>query len=132
MTIESKEHIFYVKFFIVTLLIFTIIGIGFYFRVLPSYFLSDDFELIGRVSEEGYYNWGAFIRPVIIMSYLMDYHIWSFQVIGYHLTNIFFHVMNAWLVSVFTIICFKLFGVDKLIPNKVIFILPGLQFLTFL
>jgi len=129
MMIESKEYIFHFKFFLVTLLIFAIIGFGFYYRVLPSYFLSDDFGLIGRVSEGGYYNLRVWIRPVIIMSYLMDYHIWSFQVIGYHLTNIFFHVMNAWLVSIFTIICFKVFGVDKLTPNKVIFILPGLYFL---
>ncbi len=40
------------------------------------------------------YNW----HPLTIFSYALDYRIWGLNPVGYHLTNIIFHAVNASLV----------------------------------
>ncbi len=41
---------------------------------------------------------GAYYRPMIGLSYLFDKHVWLLDTRFMHLDNIFFHVVNAWLV----------------------------------
>lgn len=41
---------------------------------------------------------GAYYRPMIGLSYLFDKHVWLLDTRLMHLDNIFFHVVNAWLV----------------------------------
>ncbi|MFC1770484.1 hypothetical protein ACFLZV_01225 [Candidatus Margulisiibacteriota bacterium] len=41
---------------------------------------------------------GKFYRPLQILTYLFDYQIWGLNSIGYHVTNIFIHIINAVLV----------------------------------
>jgi hypothetical protein len=72
-----------------------------YWMVIPTYFLADDFQLIGRVAREGmFWTWGSsrggFLRPGTILAYLMDYRIWGFNPVGYHLTNIAWHAAAAY------------------------------------
>lgn len=72
-----------------------------YSTIIPNYFLSDDFVLIERVAQQGmFYKWGeshgGFLRPVTVLSYLIDYKIWNLNPIGYHLTNIIFHAVAAY------------------------------------
>ena len=74
-----------------------------YAAILPTYFLSDDFSLIGRVATEGMLStWGkshgGFLRPVTGLSYLIDFHLWHFNQFGFHLTNVLFHAINAFFV----------------------------------
>lgn len=83
------------------LLAITVFALLCYLTVIPNYFVSDDFSLIGRVVQEGmFYSWGGsqggFLRPITILSYLMDYKLWGFNPIGYHLTNIIFHAIAAY------------------------------------
>lgn len=82
------------------LLLLTFAG---YCAVIHSYFLSDDFNLIGRISREGYFAaWGedtvGFLRPVTTITFLTDYRIWGFNPTGYHLTNIILHAAAGILV----------------------------------
>jgi hypothetical protein len=70
---------------------------------LNSYFLSDDFVQIGKVLHGDYsVAWGqehgGFFRPLFIWSYVFDSHLWGARSIGYHLTNVVVHGLNAFLV----------------------------------
>ena len=70
---------------------------------LNSYFLSDDFAQIGKVLHGDYsFVWGqahgGFFRPVFILSYIGDGKIWQYRPFGYHLTNVFLHAVNSFLV----------------------------------
>ncbi len=78
-------------------------GIFVYYSVLNDFFLSDDFVLIALFSELG--PWGLwvnqqhgqslFFRPVLSLISFLDYSIWGLNPFGYHLTNLFFHLMNS-------------------------------------
>jgi protein O-mannosyl-transferase len=70
---------------------------------LNGYFLSDDFVQIGKVLHGDYaVAWGqehgGFFRPLFIWSYIIDSHIWGMRPLGYHLTNVMVHALNAFLV----------------------------------
>ena len=70
---------------------------------LNSYFLSDDFAQIGKVLNGDYsFVWGqahgGFFRPLFVVSYIIDSRIWHYQPFGYHLTNVFLHALNSFLV----------------------------------
>ncbi len=72
-----------------------------YLTIISNYFVSDDFSLIERVVQQGmFYSWGeshgGFLRPIIILSYLIDYKFWNLNPVGYHLTNIIFHAIAAY------------------------------------
>ncbi|MCD4675574.1 MAG: hypothetical protein K8S18_06200, partial [Desulfobacula sp.] len=38
---------------------------------------------------------GRYFRPLLMLSFIIDYKIWAFEHSGYHLTNIVFHLINA-------------------------------------
>lgn len=79
---------------------------------LPSSFIGvmgmDDFELLDRLESMSANTnyWGLFFRskstvyyrPLLAVINLMDYRIWESSLVGYHLTNFFFHIINAILV----------------------------------
>lgn len=83
-----------------------------YLTVIPTYFLSDDFVLIWRVTQQGmFYTWGegrgGFLRPGTVLSYLIDYKFWKLNPVGYHLTNLIFHAIAAYALY---LISFDLLG----------------------
>jgi hypothetical protein len=43
-----------------------------------------------------YYNW----HPLTTLSYALDYMVWGLDARGFHLTNIIFHSLNTFLVSI--------------------------------
>jgi hypothetical protein len=75
-----------------------------YGRVLTTYFLSDDFDLIGQVATRGFFvGWAGFVRPLVVLSYLVDFWIWGLNPTGFHVTNVVLHALNALLVGVLTL-----------------------------
>jgi hypothetical protein len=67
-----------------------------YAPVLTAYFLSDDFCLVGQVAREGFFHgWTGFLRPATVLTYVVDHAIWGLDPVGYHLTNVLFHVLAA-------------------------------------
>jgi hypothetical protein len=77
------------------------LGIIVWSRMLPYYFISDDFGLLDvsrmpipdfmwRVFRYGD-GIGTFFRPVTFSSFAWDYAIWDLSPVGYHLTNLFLH-----------------------------------------
>lgn len=82
--------------------IFLLAGLIGFSSIINSWFLSDDFAQIGRVlSGDLSVVWGkahgGFFRPLFILSYLIDTRIWGARPFGFHLTNIVFHSLNAFL-----------------------------------
>jgi hypothetical protein len=76
--------------------------------IINSWFLSDDFAQIGKVlAGDLSVVWGrehgGFFRPVFILSYLIDTKIWGARPFGFHLTNIVFHSLNAFLTYILSL-----------------------------
>lgn len=98
---------------LIVLLSLILVGIVLYLPSFRGYFLSDDFIHVGylyKVSQNPimllknfYANWldvpvTSFYRPFISVSLYLDYLLWGFRAEGYHLTNLIFHVANAFLI----------------------------------
>ena len=72
---------------------------------IPTIFTSDYFTSSGELS----------YRPVVTLSYFIDYFFWQLNPLGYHLTNLFLHSLNSVLLFfLFT----RLFNVIKDEPDK--------------
>ncbi len=85
--------------------IFFLLALIAYSAILNSFFLSDDFALIGKVLEGDFsVTWGleqgGFFRPLFIWSYVIDSTLWGTNPFGYHLTNIALHTVNSYLVFI--------------------------------
>ena len=82
--------------------LFLLAGFIAFSSVINSWFLSDDFAQIGKVlggdlSVVWGKEHGGFFRPLFILSYLIDTKIWGARSFGFHLTNVVFHSLNAFL-----------------------------------
>jgi len=78
-----------------------------YSTIFNSFFLSDDFVLIGRILEGDHsVTWGlaqgGFFRPLLILCLFIDSALWGTVSAGYHLTNIALHGLNSYVVFVLT------------------------------
>jgi hypothetical protein len=87
---------------LVILGLFLLAGFLAFATILNCYFLSDDFAQVGKVlAGDLSVVWGkahgGFFRPLFILSYLIDTKIWGARPLGFHLTNIIFHSLNAFL-----------------------------------
>ncbi len=97
----------------VLLLLIVIISFGVYANSLKGEFIWDDTHLIKNNTYVK--DWGnllanltndfflfsqeegkiGYYRPVITLSYMLDYSLWRIKPFGYHLTNIIFHALNC-------------------------------------
>jgi protein O-mannosyl-transferase len=92
-----------IKFGILRCAFFLACGCVGYRHSITSFFLSDDFSLVQGVAEKGpfgilTFSPATFFRPVISLSFFADYCLGHWNPTGYHLTNIFFHSLNAVLI----------------------------------
>lgn len=101
---------------IVCALFLLIVAYGIFFPALKYDFVADDEDLIIRRKEylsdpgslrdmffkpffvETRADILPYYRPMITLSYMMDYHIWGLQPFGFHLTNILIHCLNVLLI----------------------------------
>src|SRR6266550_1529284 len=77
-------------------------------NITNSWLLSDDFAQIGKILGGDFsVVWGkehgGFFRPLFILSYLIDTRIWGARPFGFHLTNVGFHSLNAFLTYVLSL-----------------------------
>jgi len=108
------------KTVLIQLILVIVIGFSVYSNCLDGKFVWDDF---GLVKNNGYIqSWqnipeiftkgmGAgsggssnFYRPLQMITHMVDYSLWKFNVVGYHLTNTFLHISAAlvlyWLINI--------------------------------
>ena len=74
-----------------------------YGRVLPSFFLADDFAFLDAVRGGGHWWWprdlaGQLFRPATILLFRIEYAAWGLRPFGFHFTNLALHTANAFLV----------------------------------
>jgi len=69
------------------------------FTITDNYFIRD-FRNLSALFTNDYYKYSGEVtyRPVVTLSYFIDYLIWHLNPVGYHLTNILLHAVNAILV----------------------------------
>jgi hypothetical protein len=102
------------------LLILAMAIFAFFFPILSTFFLADDYNYVGYllsharayVQGEQLTDWfvafsaqglqnpvlSVFFRPVVQWLWLTDFIMWGTNAFGYHLTNILLHVLNSFLV----------------------------------
>lgn len=100
----------------VALFLIILAAIFIYSPSLKNQFIWDDFHLV--VNDEnvksfknlpvvfkthlyGKEGGSNFYRPVQVISFMIDYRIWKTNPLGYHLTNLFFHLLSIILVYFF-------------------------------
>ncbi|MCP4400781.1 MAG: hypothetical protein GY801_26200 [bacterium] len=93
--------------FLEALFIGIIIALTFwgYFGTLDDFFIMDDFDMI-----RGHSNFGQFVkhwsspvgansyRPLIDLLFIWDFYWWEWNPIGWHLSDVLFHILNSVLV----------------------------------
>ena len=82
-------------------------------KYFPKIFTKDYFTISGEMS----------YRPIVTISYFIDYAIWRLNPFGFHITNIILHTLNT--------VLFYLF-LNAVIQNKKIVLLSTLFFVTHL
>lgn len=97
-----------------------LISFGIYYQSLYGEFIWDDKDLI--LTHSGYLNdWenvfsvftkpffgkSPTYRPLLIVSFIIDYQLWGMQPYGFHYTNVLLHTMNALLVYVLVFMLLK-------------------------
>ncbi|MFN3533685.1 MAG: hypothetical protein ACK41Q_14480, partial [Candidatus Brocadia sp.] len=80
-------------------------------RYLPKVFTKDYFSISGEMS----------YRPLVTISYFVDYAIWCLNPFGFHLTNVILHTLN-------TVLFYLL--LRAVLPNKMIVMLSVFFFVT--
>ena len=83
-------------------------------RFTPLYFLSSSALAKGGLAEENY-------RPFLPLTYAIDYSFWKLNPLGYHITNLLFHIANALLLFYFVFLITK---------KKAVALFSSLFFLT--
>lgn len=86
-------------------------------KFLPNYFTEN---LIAGAGQHSNY-W----RPLLLLSFSLDYKIWELTPLGYHLTNTLLHIFNAFLIYSLLSLIFKNKKVSFL--TALIFLLHPLQ-----
>lgn len=82
---------------------FSALGVLLFAPALFSWYASDDFLHYASVIEGGLPFWpgpsgGGFLRPLVGLSFWLDYHFWGLHPLFPHLINIAIHVANSLLV----------------------------------
>ena len=114
--------------------LFVLVGLVAFSSILNSYFLSDDFVLIGNilgghVSPNLAISQGGFFRPILILSYIIEVRVWGTRPLGFHLANVTLHSLNAFLTY---ILSFRLVQNLSLSERRKLLISLGAGFLFLL
>lgn len=87
------------------LLAYACVGLIAFWPVMHAGFIGDDWEFLEMVSRAP--GWtiafaplqGRFTRPLVVLTYFVNYQLFGLSSFPYHLTMVLVHVVNAWLVA---------------------------------
>ena len=89
---------------------------------IPKILVSNYWEGTGK--GQGQNLW----RPLVMISYVVDYSIWRLNTIGFHLTNILFHTMNSILVFFLFLLVLKNIVLKNILKSETIAFFAALIF----
>ncbi len=69
-----------------------------YLKYIPQFFTRDYFDRATAPSHSGLAQ--QYWRPLVLLSFSIDYFFWGQNPLGYHLTSVIFHTLNAILVLI--------------------------------
>jgi len=102
---------------------------------LNDWFLSDDYVLIGRISQSGIYtSWGGdaggFLRPLTVLSLWLDHSVWGLTPAGYHITGFLLYLATVAITFLLALELCQVFGVARpretaLIAGALFAVLPS-------
>lgn len=110
---KTKNHIIYFAvIFLVTL--------GIYWNSLQGDFIWDDrglilegtsyledWRTIFSLFTRPFFGTTPFYRPLLIISFIVDYQLWGPNPFGFHLSNVLLHALNACMVYLLAFLLFK-------------------------
>ncbi|MBI2556691.1 MAG: hypothetical protein HYW13_04625 [Planctomycetes bacterium] len=95
---------------IIPIIVMVALSVITYLNCLPNHFVYDDTSTL--VENKLVKDWGNFLtlfthdyfklsgeltyRPIVTLSYFIDYSIWHMSPMGYHLVNVVLHVVIPW------------------------------------
>jgi hypothetical protein len=88
-----------------SLLAYLACALAVFWPVLTAWFVADDWDFLilvarARTPLVSFVPLvGRFIRPLVMLTYYANYHLFGLWTFPYHLTLLLVHVVNAWLVS---------------------------------
>src|SRR3989338_6086886 len=107
---------------ILSVLLILVISIAIYSNTLKNGFVYDDrFTIVDNIFIKDWKNLPELFsktyfsrsgeetyRPIVTLTYFLDYSLWGLKPFGYHLTNLFLHSANVVLVYLFALSLFPL------------------------
>lgn len=81
---------------------------------LPHFFTKNSIDGSGQITN--------YWRPLVLLSFAVDFHTWGLYPIGFHLTNTLLHILVAWLSFLFLYKLFELFSEEKKVSSQNTFI----------
>jgi hypothetical protein len=109
----TKRHVicFSAIFFVTFLIYWNSLQGGFIWDdrglILDSTTYLEDWKNIFSSFTKPFFGTTPFYRPLLIVSFLLDYQLWGLNAFGYHCNNVFFHACNACMVYLLAFILFK-------------------------
>lgn len=82
-------------------LILSVLALALYIPVLGNSFVNDDFLVLKKVCVDGHLNTEGFFRPLSDISLYGNYLLGGLNPMGYYLTNVLLHALNALLLFQF-------------------------------
>lgn len=79
-------------------------------RYIPKFFSQNLIEGAGQTTN--------YWRPLVLLSFAVDYHAWGLTPAGFHLTNTILHILCAWLVFLFLCKLFEQLKEDKKLSSR--------------
>lgn len=105
----------------ITISIIVVLTVITYLNCLPNHFVYDDTSTI--VENRLIKDWGNFhtlfthdyfkysgeltYRPLVTLSYFIDYSLWHMNPMGYHLVNVILHIVNVILIYFLVLLLFR-------------------------
>ncbi len=85
----------------IVLLFLTHLVFVLHYSILDNQFLSDDYDSLYRIIIEKTILINGFFRPIIDLSFLVDYKIFGLNASGFYFVNLLIHIANCFLVFLF-------------------------------
>ncbi|MBM4065500.1 MAG: tetratricopeptide repeat protein [Planctomycetes bacterium] len=127
---------------IIPIIVMVALSVITYLNCLPNQFVYDDTSTI--VDNKLVKDWGNFLtlfthdyfklsgeltyRPIVTLSYFIDYSIWQMNPMGYHLVNVVLHTINIVLVYFLVLLLLRQYHKTQVSRNQISDI--GLALLT--
>lgn len=99
---------------LIIFLLFLVIGLGVYANSFNNeFFWDDDDSIVDNAYIKDWKHFPDFFtenliagsgqisnyyRPVLLISFALDYHIWGLNTLGFHFTNTILHILCAWMI----------------------------------